>query len=82
MGLVLAENPGDPATAELLVVLVEERRAVVVAGGAANAPFSIGKITRREDALRAVNAAADYALYEAKEGGRNRVVVSEAPPVS
>lgn len=34
--------------------------AVVVAGGAANAPFSIGKITRREDALRAVNAAADY----------------------
>jgi len=34
--------------------------AVVVAVGAANAPFSIGKITRREDALRAVNAAADY----------------------
>ncbi len=33
---------------------------VSTGGGAANAPFSIGQIGRREDALRAVNAAADY----------------------
>src|SRR5260370_1029391 len=32
LGLVFADDPGDPATAELAAVLVDEHRVVVVAG--------------------------------------------------
>lgn len=57
----LKDLPDDAPAAEA----VEDAAAEVgaVAGGvavAANAPFSIGRIERREDALRAVTAAADY----------------------
>ena len=47
VGLVFVEDPGDPAAAEFLVVLVEEHGAVIVAG-AVELPFGeVGGQQRR-----------------------------------
>lgn len=58
----LKDLPDDAPAVEAEAEVAGEAGAVAGGGAAvaANAPFSIGRIERREDALRAVTAAADY----------------------
>ena len=47
LGLVFAQDPGDPAAAEFRVVLVEEHRAIVMAGAVESSLGEVGGEQRR-----------------------------------
>jgi diguanylate cyclase (GGDEF)-like protein/PAS domain S-box-containing protein len=75
--------PGTPG-AEAVVVAERIREAIRrlrigVVGATASVTVSIGVATAAEDAPDAFLRRADAALYEAKEAGRDRVVVAQSP---
>jgi diguanylate cyclase (GGDEF)-like protein len=83
--LVDTDAKGAAIVAERIRKAVEDAR--IPHAASSGQPYvtisiGVGELTQAFDSLAAVIGAADAALYQAKHGGRNRVVIGASTPVS
>jgi diguanylate cyclase (GGDEF)-like protein len=81
--ILLRETSGEDAMifAERLRKRIEHRFASGTPGGL-TASFGVAEFSQDLPTPREVVGAADAAMYESKHGGRNRVMLSSAPPAA